>query len=152
MLNRLNNLKFVWAAMMIFLMTCLPGCKSVTSPENNGIEIAETLTKPITVLSPKSPKGDFASPNSSIIWSVDSFPTKEISKTIETRGKVLKSSTPQLFRYSSLRESGRVEAVFKVFLTTKSSKNSQSPLIIKLNNQIFVFFVKILCDLCGKKS
>ena len=77
MLNRLNNLKFVWAAVMVvFLMTCLPGCK------------------------------------------------KDISKTIEIRGTVLKSSTPQLFRYALLRESDRVEAVFKVFLTTKNTKNS----------------------------
>ena len=104
MLNRLNNLKFVWAAvMMVFLMTCLPGCK------------------------------------------------KEISETIETRDKVLKSTRPLLFRYALLRESGWVEAVIKIFLTTKNTKNSQSPLIIKLNNQTFVSFVKILCDLCGKE-
>ena len=115
MLNRLNNLKFAWGVMMIFLMTCLPGCKSVTSDENTGIEIAETLTKPITVLSPKSLRRDFASPNSSIFWSVDSFPMKDISKAI------------------------------------KNTKNSQSPLIIQFNNQIFVSFVKILCDLCGKE-
>ena len=132
MLNRLNNLKFVWGVMMIFLMTCLPGCKSIiTSVENTGIEIGETLTKPITVLTPKSLRGDFASPNSSILRFIDSF--------------------PQLFRYASLRESGRVEVVLKVFLTTKNTKNSQSPLIIKTNNQIFVSFAEILCDLCGKE-
>jgi len=107
MLNRLNNLKFMWAAvMMVFLMTCLPGCKSVTSDEN---------------------------------------------ARIETRSAIRKSSTPHLLRYASLWESGWVEAVLKVFLTTKNTKNSQSPLIIKTNNQIFVSFVKILCDLCGKE-
>jgi len=85
---------FMSTIMMVFLMTCLPGCKSVTSAENTRIETAETLTETITVSTPESPKGDFASPNSSIFWSVDSFP---------------------MFRYASLRESGRVEAVLKVF-------------------------------------
>jgi len=120
-LNRLNGLKFVWIVMMVFLMTCLPGCKSVTSVENTVIETAETLTEPVTVRSPTSPKGDFASPNSSILRSVNSFQMKKVSKTIETRCKALKSSRPHLFRYLSLWESGVIRRL------TRDSPQSSIP-------------------------
>jgi len=111
-LNRLNDLKFALTIVTIFMMTFLPGCKSVKTTENTRIEnqsvirsekeseermqtqqsnrfsgrgesteTTETVTETITVRFDTTPK----SPERGCHF-------KEVSRTVTTRGRVLKTS------------------------------------------------------------